>query len=134
MCRGKLFNKNYLALTSTSGSCHHIFPLEKHFGFGSLFREHHSKLMFHLKNLFIFLSFSIKCLGKKQEENTKPPKRLSPPTKAKGWHYRNERFAVLMETTAAVELCRRSPAWPVQQENPRHGWGFPGNHWDNDLL
>lgn len=81
--------------------------------------------MFHLKNLFIFLSFSIKCLGKKQEENTKPSKRLSPPTKAKGWHYRNERFAVLMETTAAVEALQKEPSMASAAGKPQTWLGVP---------
>lgn len=66
--------------------------------------------MFHLKNLFIFLSSSIKCLGKNRKKIAKPPKRLSPLTKAKGWHYRNEHFAVLMETTAAVGALQEEPS------------------------
>lgn len=43
-------------------------------GFGLLFGEHHLNLAFHPKNQFIFLSLKIKCLGKNQEENTKPSK------------------------------------------------------------
>lgn len=74
--------------------------------------------MFHLKNLLIFLSFSIKCLGKNRKKIQKPPKRLRPLNKAKGWHGRNEHFSGLMETTAPVGSsaggaqhgqCRRTP-------------------------
>lgn len=102
-----------------------FFPLKSHFGFGSFFREHHSKLMFHLKNLFIFLSFTIKCLGKNRKKIQKPPKRLSPLNKAKGWHYRNETFAELMETTAPVGALQEEPSMASAEGHPKTRLGAP---------